>query len=139
MNGEVIGCAGECGVCCAMAAAGLTEMQGGTPEQVESAASLALQAAAGWPCDPIPGGQNQPCLSRVVTAVVMAIVFSQMALSGRSGVILFHEVVDSVDALGKAMPSELKCTSCDGMCDTPTGRQFRKKFEEWRKEETNSI
>lgn len=109
-------------------------MLNGTPEQVEAAASMALQASAGWPCDPIPGGHNQPCLSRVVTAVVMAIVFSQLALSGRSGVIPFHEVVDAVGKLGESMPSELKCTSCGGMCETPTGRQCRDEFEKWRNE-----
>lgn len=72
--------------------------------------------------------------SRVVTAVVMAIVFSQLALSGRSGVIPFHEVVDAVGKLGESMPSKLKCTSCGGMCETPTGRQCRDEFEKWRKE-----
>ncbi len=130
-TGEVIGCTGECGVCEAMTAAGLTEMMGGTPEQAEAAASLALQSAIGWPCDPIPGGNNQPCLSRVVTAVTMAITFADIALSGRECVIPFHEVVDVADRLGRDMPTELKCTSCGGLCASPTALNCKKAFQEW--------
>ena len=114
-----MGCMGECGVCSAMASAGITQMCGGTPRQVEQAASLALQMAFGWPCDPIPGGYNQPCLSRYVTAVVMSIVFADLALSGRNAVLPFHEVFDQSAALSKAMGPELKCTSQGGLCKCP--------------------
>ena len=131
-TGEMLGCTGECGICGAMAAAGITQMVGGTPEQVEAAASLTLQAALGWPCDPIPGGHNQPCMSRVLTAVTMAITFADIALSGRKAVIPFHEVIDEADAMGKQMSNELKCTSCGGLCETPTGKQCRREFEQWR-------
>lgn len=134
-TGEMLGCAGECGVCGAMAAAAITQMAGGTPEQVEAAASLSLQAALGWPCDPIPGGHNQPCMSRVLTAVTMAITFSDIALSGRDPVIPFHEVVDEADTMGKQMPGALKCTSCGGLCETPTGKQCRQKFEQWHQKQ----
>lgn len=130
-TGEMLGCTGECGVCGAMAAAAITQMAGGTPEQVESAASLTLQASLGWPCDPIPGGHNQPCMSRVLSAVTMAITFSDVALSGRNAVIPLHEVVDEADAMGKQMPSGLKCTSCGGLCETPTGKRCRQEFEQW--------
>lgn len=130
-TGEIIGCAGECGVCAAMAAAGLTEMLHGTPEQVESAASLTLQATIGWPCDPIPGGDNQPCLSRVITAVTMAITFTDIALSGRRCVIPFHEAVDAADRVGRSMSADLKCTSRGGLCNTPTGIQRKKEFKKW--------
>lgn len=130
-TGEMLGCTGECGVCGAMAAAGITQMVGGTPEQVEAAASMTLQAALGWPCDPIPGGHNQPCMSRVLTAVTMAITFSDVALSGRNAVIPFHEVVDEADIMGKQMPGELKCTSCGGLCETPSGKRCKREFEQW--------
>lgn len=132
-TGELLGCTGECGVCGAMAAAAITHMAGGTPEQVEAAASLTLQAAMGWPCDPIPGGHNQPCMSRVLTAVTMAITFSDIARSGRDPVIPFHEVVDAADAMGKQMPGELKCTSCGGLCATPAGKQCRREFAQWHR------
>lgn len=135
-TGEMLGCTGECGICGAMAAAAITQMAGGTPEQVEAAASLTLQAALGWPCDPIPGGHNQPCMSRVLTAVTMAITFADIALSGRNPVIPFHEVVDEADVMGGQMPDKLKCTSCGGLCETPTGKQCRQDFERWHQMQT---
>ena len=134
-TGEIIGCAGECGVCSAMAAAGVTQMRGGTPQEVEAAASMSLQATLGWPCDPIPGGDNQPCASRVVAAVVMAITFSDVALSGKTAVLPLHEVMDAADRIGRAMPQELRCTSKGGCCDTTTGQKCIKLFQAWRADE----
>lgn len=136
-TGEILGCTGECGVCGAMAAAAITHMCGGTPIQVEAAASLMLQAAVGWPCDPIPGGQNQPCISRVLTAVVMSVTFADLALSGKNAVIPFHEVVDEADLLAKDMPAALKCTSCGGMCETPAAKRCKKDFDGYINEEQN--
>ncbi|MCM1365372.1 MAG: L-serine ammonia-lyase, iron-sulfur-dependent, subunit alpha [Faecalibacterium sp.] len=135
-TGEMLGCTGECGVCGAMAAAAITYMVGGTPEQVEAAASMMFQAALGWPCDPIPGGYNQPCMSRVLTAVIMSITFADIALSGRKAVVPFHEVVDEADLLGKQMPSTLKCTSCGGLCETPSGKKCKADFEKWHKNQS---
>ena len=114
-----------------MAAAGLTYIRGGNPSQVESAASLTLQAMLGLPCDPIPGGFNQPCTSRVVSAVTLAVTFADLALSGRSGVIPYHEVLDSADQIGKALPNGCKCTSTGGICLTPSALNCKKQFEEW--------
>ncbi|MCH5197322.1 MAG: L-serine ammonia-lyase, iron-sulfur-dependent, subunit alpha [Oscillospiraceae bacterium] len=128
-TGEILGCTGECGVCGAMAAAAITHMCGGSPAQVEAAASLMLQASVGWPCDPIPGGQNQPCISRVLTAVTMSITFADLALSGKNAVIPFHEVVDEAHKLASEMPASLKCTSCGGMCETPAAKKCRKEFD----------
>lgn len=104
---------------------------------MEAAASMALQSAIGWPCDPIPGGHNQPCISRVMTAVTMSVVFADLALSGEKCVVPFHEVVDEADKLGKAMPSALKCTSCGGMCETPTGLTCKKEFQLWHSSQSN--
>ena len=132
-TGEVIGCTGECGFNAAMIAAGLTEMRGGTPAQVENAASLVLQACIGWPCDPIPGGDNQPCLSRFVTAVSSAITFSDLALSGRESLLPFHEVVDQADIIGRNLPKGLRCTSIGGLCAAPTALKRKREFSAWRK------
>ena len=137
-TGEMIGCTGDCGCCGTMAAAAITQMAGGTPQQVEAAASLTLQAALGWPCDPIPGGENQPCMSRVLASVNNAILFSDLALSGRDCVVPLHEVLDEADALGKQMPADLKCTSCGGLCETPTGKRCKYKFEQWHAQHTAS-
>lgn len=133
-TGEMTGCTGECGVCGAMAAAAITYLAGGTPLQVENAASLMLQAAVGWPCDPIPGGLNQPCISRVLTAVNMSIVFSDLALSGKEALLPFHEVLDVMDRMGKEMPASLKCTSCGGTCTAPTAVKCKAEYEKWYSE-----
>ncbi len=130
-TGEMTGCTGECGVCGAMAAAAITYLACGTPVQVENAASLMLQAAVGWPCDPIPGGLNQPCISRVLTAVNMSIVFSDLALSGKEALLPFHEVLDVMDRMGKEMPASLKCMSCGGTCTAPTAAKCKAEYEKW--------
>ena len=130
-TGECIGCTGECGICGAMAAAGIAEMAGGTPEQVENAASLSLQSAIGMPCDPIPGGLGQPCRSRVMAATCMAGIFADLALAGRDAVLPLHEVIDVADAVGRGLPPELLCTSGGGACATPTARERAAAFKAW--------
>ena len=130
-TGEVTGCTGECGVCGAMAAAGIAEMAGAAPAQVESAASLALQATIGIPCDPIPGGMGQPCRTRAMTAACMAHVFADIALAGRDAVLPLHEVIDVADAVGRALPPELLCTSRGGCAATPTAQKQEIAFREW--------
>ena len=130
-TGEVIGCTGECGICGAMAAAAIAEMAGGTPKQVENAASLSLQAFIGLPCDPIPGGLGQPCRSRIIAATCMASVFADLALAGRDAVLPLHEVIDVADAVGRQLPPELLCTSRGGACNTPTARQQAAAFKVW--------
>jgi L-serine dehydratase len=132
-TGEVIGCTGECGICCAMASAAVVEMCGGTPTQVEAAASLALQACLGWPCDPIPGGKFQPCMSRVISATSMAIIFADVALSGKDAVLPYHEVVDAADRIGRQLPPDLLCTSRGGCCGVPSGEKCMEEFKAWRK------
>jgi L-serine dehydratase len=130
-TGEVIGCTGEAGVCGAMAAAGIAAMVGGTPGQTEDAASLALQAFTGMPCDPIPGGLCQPCRSRILAATCTAHVFADLALAGHVAVLPFHEALDVADAIGRALPADLLCTSRGGACATPTAARQRVAFAEW--------
>lgn len=134
-TGEVIGCTGECGCCTAMAAAAITEMLRGTPEQVEAAASMALQASVGWPCDPIPGGKDMPCMSRVLFIASMSIVFAQWALAGQDPVLPFHEVVDVADKVGRNLSGDLLCTARGGHCDTPTARCISARFREWHEKQ----
>ena len=118
-----------------MAAAAITEMLHGTPEQIEAAASMALQAAVGWPCDPIPGGKDMPCMSRVLFIASMSIVFSQWALAGQDPVLPFHEVVDVADKIGRSLSSDLLCTARGGHCDTPTARCTIAKFRAWHEQQ----
>jgi L-serine dehydratase len=130
-TGEVIGCTGECGLCGAMAAAAIAEMAGGTPAEVENAASLSLQSTIGMPCDPIPGGLSQPCRSRILAAICTASVFADVALSGRDAVLPLHEVIDVADAVGRALPADLLCTSRGGVCVTPAARRQAAAFRAW--------
>ena len=130
-TGESIGCTGEAGICATMAAAAITEMAGGTPEQVENAASLTLQSFMGIPCDPIPGGFGQPCRSRVVSAVCMSIVFADLALSGRTAVLPLHDILDAADSVGRNLTSDLLCTSKGGCCATPSARELTAQFKKW--------
>lgn len=94
-TGEVIGCVGECGVCTAMTAAAVVELLQGTPEQMEAAASMAIQASVGWPCDKIPGGMGAPCTFRIMFVAMMSLTYAQMALLGEPAVLPFHEAVDA--------------------------------------------
>ena len=131
-TGEVIGCAGECGVCCAMGAAAIVAMAG-AGERIEAAASLALQGFIGLPCDPIVGGFEAPCYSRVITAASMAVVYADLALAGVPAVLPFEEVLRAADAVGRALPPQLLCTGSGGCCDTPTGRKCESAYRQWAK------
>jgi L-serine dehydratase len=133
-TGEVLGCGGEGGVCGAMAAAAICEMAAGTPEQVENAASLALQAFIGMPCDPIPGGACQPCRSRLLAVATTAHVFADLALAGHQAVLPLHEAIDVLDAVGRGLPADLLCTSRGGACDTPAAARIMDDYRRWVEE-----
>jgi len=130
-TGEVTGCTGEAGTCGAMAAAAIVEMVGGSPAHVENAASLALQAFTGMPCDPMPGGLCQPCRSRVLATTCMAHVFADLALAGHAAVLPLHEAIDVADGIGRGLPPELLCTSAGGACAAPAAQRCRADFEQW--------
>ena len=130
-TGEVTGCTGEAGTCGAMAAAAIVEMVGGSPEHVENAASLALQAFTGMPCDPMPGGLCQPCRSRILAATCMAHVFADLAMAGHEAVLPLHEAIDVADKIGRSLPPELLCTSAGGACAAPAAQGCRADFEAW--------
>jgi L-serine dehydratase len=130
-TGEVTGCTGECGICGAMAAAAVAEMAGGTPEQIENAASLSLQAAMGWPCDPIAGGLGQPCRSRILSATCTAVVFADLALAGRDAVLPLHEAIDVADKIGRRLGSDLLCTGRGGASIAPAALRWGAVYRTW--------
>ncbi len=130
-TGEVIGCTGEAGVCGAMAAAAIVEMVGGSPQAVEDAASLTLQAFTGMPCDPMPGGLCMPCRSRVLAAACMAHVFADLALAGHAAVLPLHEALEVADTIGRGLPPELLCTAEGGACAAPTAQRQRIEYRRW--------
>jgi L-serine dehydratase len=120
------GCVGESGICCAMASGAVTWMSGGNGAQVQNAASMALQANIGIPCDPIPGGLEFPCLTRTVRSAVTAPLYADMALSGIDPLIPYHEMLLAIEAnrlkYGGAVSGPdcgVNCTATAGQC-----RQF---------------
>jgi len=82
ISGSEVGCQGEVGSACAMAAAGLAEVLGGTPEQVENAAEIGIEHNLGLTCDPVGGLVQVPCIERNAIAAAKAIAAAQLALQG---------------------------------------------------------
>ncbi|MEO0410140.1 MAG: L-serine ammonia-lyase, partial [Cyanobacteria bacterium P01_A01_bin.135] len=82
ISGADVGCQGEVGVACSMAAGALTEVLGGSPEQVENAAEIAMEHNLGLTCDPISGLVQIPCIERNAMGAVKAINAARMALNG---------------------------------------------------------
>jgi L-serine dehydratase len=82
ISGAEVGCQGEVGSACSMAAAGLAEVVGGTPEQVENAAEIGIEHNLGLTCDPVGGLVQIPCIERNAIGSVKAITAARMAVRG---------------------------------------------------------
>ncbi|MBN0049298.1 L-serine ammonia-lyase [Streptomyces actuosus] len=82
ISGAEVGCQGEVGAACSMAAAGLAEVLGGSPEQVENAAEIGMEYNLGLTCDPVGGLVQIPCIERNGMAAVKAVTAARMALRG---------------------------------------------------------
>lgn len=119
------GCQAECGSAAAMAAAAVTELAGGSPEQALNAAAFALKAVLGLVCDPVAGLVEVPCVKRNAFGASNALIAADMALAGIVSRIPYDEVVRAMYEVGKAMPYELKETAKGGLADTPTGRTLK--------------
>lgn len=116
ISGAEVGCQGEVGSACAMAAAGLTEVLGGTPEQVENAAEIALEHNLGLTCDPVAGLVQVPCIERNAIAAMKAINASQMALRGDGQhFISLDKVIRTMRDTGRDMQDKYKETSRGGL------------------------
>jgi len=116
ISGAEVGCQGEVGSACAMAAAGLTEVLGGTPAQVENAAEIALEHNLGLTCDPIGGLVQVPCIERNAIAAVKAINAAQMALRGDgSHFVSLDKAIRTMRETGKDMQDKYKETSKGGL------------------------
>lgn len=115
------GCQAEVGVASAMAASGVTQLMGGTPEQCLHAASIATGNILGLVCDPIAGLVETPCQPRNAMGASNALVCAQMALSGVTNPIPFDEMVTALYRVGRSLPLELRETAQGGCAATPTG------------------
>lgn len=114
--GAEVGCQGEVGSASAMAAAGLAQALGGSPQQVENAAEIAMEHSLGLTCDPVAGLVQVPCIERNAIAAVKAINAARMALwgDGRHTVSL-DVVIETMRQTGNDMLSKYKETSEGGL------------------------
>jgi len=122
------GCQAEVGAGVAMAAAGLTEMQGGNPEQCFHAAAMGLKSYLGLACDPLGGLVEVPCIKRNAIGCMAAIGASDMAIAGIESFIPFDEVVEAMKNIAKIMSPKLRETALGGLAVTKTGNMIKKKL-----------
>ncbi len=116
ISGAEVGCQGEVGVACSMAAAGLTEVLGGTPEQVENAAEIGMEHNLGLTCDPIGGLVQVPCIERNAMGAVKAINASRLALSGDGKhKVSLDKVIATMRETGRDMSTKYKETARGGL------------------------
>jgi L-serine dehydratase len=123
---EVGGCQAECGAGSGMAAAALVSLVGGSTQQCIHAASMALQNILGMICDPVANRVEVPCLGKNVMAASNALACANMALADYDPVIPLDEVIQTMDAVGKMLPSELRCTAKGGLSITPSSKRIEK-------------
>ncbi len=111
-----VGCQGEIGVACSMAAAGLAAVLNGTNKQIENAAEIGMEHNLGLTCDPVKGLVQIPCIERNTMGAVKAINAAQLAISGDGKhYISLDQVIETMIRTGKDMHSKYKETSTGGL------------------------
>ena len=116
ISGAEVGCQGEVGVACSMAAAALTAVLGGTPRQVENAAEIGMEHNLGMTCDPVGGLVQIPCIERNAMGAIKAINASRMALKGDGQhYVSLDQVIKTMRETGADMKTKYKETSRGGL------------------------
>jgi len=116
ISGAEVGCQGEVGVACSMAAGALAEVMGGTPEQVENAAEIGMEHNLGLTCDPVGGLVQVPCIERNAMGSVKAINASRMALRGDgTHFVSLDKVIKTMRETGRDMMTKYKETARGGL------------------------
>ena len=118
--GAVGGCQAEVGIASAMAASAAVELLGGTPLQCTYAASTVLMNMLGLVCDPVGGLVEYPCQNRNAAGVSNALIAAEMSLAGITQFIPLDEMIDTMYAVGKKLPAELRETALGGCAATPS-------------------
>ena len=119
ISGAEVGCQGEVGVACAMAAAACTQLMGGSPAQIEHAAEMALEHHLGLNCCPVEGLVQIPCIDRNAHAATRAVDCAEFALAmDGNHMISYDEVVLAMKLSGLDMSAEYKETSLGGLSVT---------------------
>ncbi|ASY62687.1 L-serine dehydratase [Sinorhizobium sojae CCBAU 05684] len=116
ISGAEVGCQGEVGSASAMAAAGLAAVMGGTPEQIENAAEIALEHHLGMTCDPVAGLVQVPCIERNALGAVKAVTAASLALKGDGKhFVPLDACVETMRQTGLDMSEKYKETSTGGL------------------------
>ncbi|WP_296103988.1 L-serine ammonia-lyase [uncultured Corynebacterium sp.] len=116
ISGAEVGCQGEVGSAASMAAAGLAEVLGGTPQQVENAAEIAMEHSLGLTCDPISGLVQVPCIERNAISAGKAINAARMSLRGDgTHRVSLDEVITTMKETGADMSDRYKETAGGGL------------------------
>ncbi|MEJ2410350.1 MAG: L-serine ammonia-lyase [Novosphingobium sp.] len=116
ISGAEVGCQGEVGVACSMAAAGLTAVLGGTNRQIENAAEIGMEHNLGLTCDPVGGLVQIPCIERNAMGAVKAIDASRLAMLGDGQhVVSLDKVIETMRQTGLDMRDKYKETSQGGL------------------------
>jgi L-serine dehydratase len=116
ISGAEVGCQGEVGSACSMAAAGLCEVLGGSPKQVENAAEIGIEHNLGLTCDPVGGLVQIPCIERNAIASVKAINASRLAINGDgSHKVTLDKAIKTMRDTGRDMKTKYKETARGGL------------------------
>lgn len=116
ISGAEVGCQGEVGVACSMAAGALAEVMGGTPEQVENAAEIGMEHNLGLTCDPIGGLVQVPCIERNAMGSIKALNAARMALRGNGHhFVSLDKVIKTMRETGADMKIKYKETARGGL------------------------
>jgi L-serine dehydratase len=116
ISGAEVGCQGEVGVACSMAAGALAAVLGGTPQQVENAAEIGMEHNLGLTCDPVGGMVQIPCIERNAMASVKAVNAARMALRGNGAhYVSLDSVIKTMRETGADMKTKYKETSRGGL------------------------
>ena len=116
ISGAEVGCQGEVGSACSMAAGALAEVLGGTPEQVENAAEIGMEHNLGLTCDPVGGLVQVPCIERNAIAAVKAINAARMSLRGDgTHFVSLDKVIKTMRDTGADMKTKYKETARGGL------------------------
>jgi L-serine dehydratase len=116
ISGAEVGCQGEVGSACSMAAGALAEVLGGTPDQVENAAEIGIEHNLGLTCDPVGGLVQIPCIERNAVASVKAITAARIALRGNGKqVVSLDKAIKTMRDTGRDMMVKYKETARGGL------------------------
>lgn len=126
--GAAGGCQAEIGSASAMAAAALTYLKSGSPQQISESVAISLKSLLGLACDPVAGLVEVPCVKRNVTGAVNALTSADMALAGIKSAIPADQVIDAMKDIGEKMHVSLRETGEGGLAATPKGEEIKSKI-----------